>query len=380
MGFLNAGEVVDRYAIEALLGEGGMASVYRVRHTTLGTMHALKVLTLRARDVRQRTIHEGKVQASLLHPNIVRVHDVVDVKGSVGLLMEFVDGPSLEEWLEAYEPTTEEALSLFRGICAGVAHAHAQGLIHRDLKPANVLLASERGRLVPKVTDFGLAKAVGGDTGAGHKTRTGATMGTPGYMAPEQINDASHVDRRADMWSLGCLLYRLVCGRPPFDGGHIATLFNAVLDGSYPPPRELVADLPEPVYAALDALLEVDAELRLADLDVLMRFLDGQATELPDEAVPVGQLHPARPLDTDLPTDVDASGEGGVVAKRIADDRPEDLTPMAAPERASGTWSPDAGGTLAPVTDANIASEAPRPVTRPVAVPPSQPTPPTLRG
>ena len=346
--------MVDRYVVEALLGEGGMAAVYRVRHHTLNTVHALKVLTLRARDVRRRTIQEGRVQASLDHPNIVRVHDVIDVKGSVGLLMDFVDGPSLEEWLEEYTPTFDEAMALFRGVCAGVSHAHARGLIHRDLKPANVLLSRVDGKLVPKVTDFGLAKAVGGDS-AGQKTRTGATMGTPGYMAPEQINDASHVDRRADTWSMGCLLYRLVCNRPPFESEQIATLFNLVLSGDYPPAREVQPDLPERVYMALDALLEVEAKHRLADLDVLVRFLDEVPDlELPDRAVPIGDLHEASEVVTASATSIVAEGPADEVARRIAAARQEELTPLPA-ERTQGTWAPE-GQTLAPVTGAGSSS------------------------
>jgi len=267
---LTAGQEVDRYVVERLLGRGGMAAVYLVRHRTLGTWHALKVLTLTAPRLVDRLVQEGQVQARLRHPNIVAVTDVFDVGGAPGLLMEYIPGASLDHHLPAGGLPEPEVERLFRGIVAGVSHAHAQGVVHRDLKPANVLI--EQG--TPKVSDFGLAKLVAElDAGVG-QTRSGAAMGTPNYMAPEQVRDARSVDSRADLWSLGCLLYELLTGRRAFDGPDVLAVYNAVANGHYVGPERLRPGLDPRWTVLLRACLEVDRERRVADGPSLLRLLD----------------------------------------------------------------------------------------------------------
>ena len=117
---LRIGEVVDRYTVKSLLGAGGMAVVYSVRHNTLGSTHALKLLKIENEGIRQRLVAEGKVQASLRHPNIVAVTDVIAIHGQPALLMEHIEGPSLDQWLAEFRPSVDDALRLFRGILAGV--------------------------------------------------------------------------------------------------------------------------------------------------------------------------------------------------------------------------------------------------------------------
>ncbi|MCA9491950.1 MAG: serine/threonine protein kinase, partial [Myxococcales bacterium] len=180
---LAAGTVVDRYTVQSVLGEGGMAVVYLCRHNQLGTMHALKVLTMSSRTIRERLVQEGRVQALLRHPNVVAVTDIIMLNGAPGLVMEYIEGPSLHDLLGQGPLTFDQIDALAEGILHGVAHAHAQGMVHRDLKPANIMLALDGTTLVPKVTDFGLAKLVEGNDGRA-ATRTGSTMGTPHYMSP----------------------------------------------------------------------------------------------------------------------------------------------------------------------------------------------------
>jgi len=280
---LEPGDQVEKYVVEALLGEGGMAAVYRVRHTTLDTLHALKVLTLSGKGLTERLVDEGKVQASLLHPNVVRVVDVVEVDGQPGLVMDYVDGPDLDQWIASARPDADTAEAVFRGIVAGVKAAHDRGLIHRDLKPANVLLATGRdGELVPKVADFGLSKAIAGDTDR-RKTRSGMPMGTPAYMAPEQIRDAANVDARADIFSLGCILHELMAHVPAFDGEDAMSIFNAVLDDERQPLAEL-SEVPPRVARTVDRPLVGDREQRLSSCDELLAVLDGRDTAvLPQE-------------------------------------------------------------------------------------------------
>lgn len=267
---LEVGAIVDKYRIEALIGQGGMAAVYRARHVALDSLHAVKVLFITAPEVKRRLILEGRVQANLRHPNIVSVTDVLDLGGAPALVMEYVDGPSLADWLRANRPSLDEALAIFRGVVRGMAAAHERGVVHRDLKPANIVLAEEDEGLVPKITDFGLVKSLGERSG---RTITGMAMGTPEYMAPEQIRDASDVDQRVDMFALGCILYELVCGRRAFSGPDNVAVFNAVVSGTYTPPEALVPDLPSNVRDAVSGLLEVERDDRIADCEQLSRLL-----------------------------------------------------------------------------------------------------------
>ncbi len=270
------GQRIERYVVEQQLGQGGMATVYQVRHTSLGTQHALKILSVAGPGMRQRLLLEGKVQASLRHPNIVAVTDVLEVGEAPGLLMEWVQGPSLDDFLRARGGVPlelAEAERIFRGILAGVAEAHRQGALHRDLKPANVILASPGA--IPKVADFGLAKVMVESGGEGHHTRTGTALGTPEYMAPEQIRDAGSADKRADVFSLGCVLYELVVGERAFDGADIVEVFNNVCQGRHGP----IPPMPARFEAAIRGALKVRREERIPDCEALLAVLDGRGAD-----------------------------------------------------------------------------------------------------
>lgn len=304
--------MIERYRVEALLGEGGMATVYRVRHEQLGTVYALKVLGMDGSNVRERLLREGRVQASLRHPNIVEVRDVLDVNGAPGLLMEYIDGVAMDHWLEHHRPSAEEALTVFRAILAGVGHAHAEGLIHRDLKPANIMLEVGEQLLTPKIMDFGLAK-MNNPAADIRKTRTGSTMGTPAYMPPEQFTDASSVDRRADLYALGCILFELFCGRKPFDEPQLLDMFAKIRVGDYPAPREINPDIPEAVATCIERLITVEPEERLSDCAAIITVLEGG-----DEAPSGTTLPRVRPAHVSGTTSLDLSSPGGVIAAELA--------------------------------------------------------------
>jgi serine/threonine-protein kinase len=282
---LQVGQLVDRYVVESIIGSGGTATVYRVAHRDLGTVHALKVLTLLSPSIRRRTLQEGRVQASMQHRNIVAVYDVLEIGDAPGLLMEFVEGPSLEVALERYHFTLKQAEVLFRGVLEGVREAHGLGLVHRDLKPANVMLADTPKGVVPKVTDFGIAKVVESEVTS--HTRAGIAMGTPQYMSPEQIRDAKSVDQRADIFSLGCLLYELVTHQRTFPYDDIVKVYNAVCDGEFTPPREIVPDLPQRFENAIMGCLKVDRSTRIPDCDVLRDVFDGRVVWGDDDTTEV---------------------------------------------------------------------------------------------
>jgi serine/threonine protein kinase len=212
---LPPGTLIGRWVVDGVLGRGGMGVVYRVHHLDLETSAAIKVLSAADHETHRRLRREGRIQANLRHPNIVHVLDIIEIDGSEGLVMDLVEGPTLTMLLRHGRPSEEQADHLARGLFAAVAAAHHHHAIHRDLKPDNVLLADAGdGTYTPKVSDFGLVKLP--DDGLG-QTRTGVFMGTMRYVAPEQLRESKSVDERADLFSLGAILFELASGAPAFD-------------------------------------------------------------------------------------------------------------------------------------------------------------------
>ncbi len=301
------GTVVDnRYTVEAEIGRGGMAAVYRVRHVQLGTLAALKVLTLPAKSIQERLINEGRVQAALQHPNIVAVSDVVVHEGAPGLVMEYVRGPSLDDFLLRRRLTHDQADEIAVGILRGVGAAHSHGLIHRDLKPANIMLAITDHGLVPKVTDFGLVKMILGETDGMSRTRSGVAMGTPSYMAPEQISDAKKVDARADLFSVGAILYELVSNVRAFDGDDMFKIFSSIVGGRFVPVDERVPGLPQRMVDAIHGALDPDLDKRIPDVQRLLDVWQGA-----NDVDGAGTSSSRGPWDADLLAEVSTMGAGG---------------------------------------------------------------------
>ena len=204
------------HQIEAVLGQGGMGVVYLATQKGLGRKVALKVLPAKAgRDpaFAERFAREARALASLNHPNITAVYDFGKAGEHYFLSMEYVDGVNLRQLLSAQKVATKQALQIVEQICDALQYAHDEGVVHRDIKPENILL-DRRGNL--KITDFGLAKMLGreedGPTGL---TMTHQVMGTPHYMAPEQVEKPTEVDHRADIYSLGVVFYELLTGELP---------------------------------------------------------------------------------------------------------------------------------------------------------------------
>lgn len=276
---LAPGTRVDRYVVEQLLGRGGMASVWRVRHETLDAPFALKVLELTQRSVKARLMDEGRIQAGLRHPNIVSVIDAVDVEGHPGLVMEYVDGPTLEDVLRHGRLSHEEVEAAAIDILSGLAAAHAKGLVHRDLKPGNVLVARNAdGGRTAKIADFGLAKLLDPGRSDMSRTRTGQVMGTPLFMAPEQFKDAKDLDARADVWAMGVLLYELVTGRRPYDGDDLVDILDALRRADWPSPRTVDPAVPERWDRAVTEALRLDRGARPADGAALLALWRGEET------------------------------------------------------------------------------------------------------
>jgi serine/threonine protein kinase len=247
------------YQLLEQLGQGGMGVVYKGRHTMLNRMVALKVLSAeRMKDSQAvaRFRREMRTVGMLDHPSIVRAMDAGEAEGSHFLAMELVDGVDLAQLTDRYGPLPlPDACEIIREAAVALQHAHEHGLIHRDLKPSNLML-TPAGQV--KILDLGLARLYGDNAFSQELTATGQVMGTPDYMAPEQAFNPQSVDIRADVYSLGCTLYKLLTGKAPFSGPAYVNVME-----------KLQAHAQAPVPAIRDSRPEVSQELA-AVLNVLL--------------------------------------------------------------------------------------------------------------
>jgi eukaryotic-like serine/threonine-protein kinase len=270
---LPAGTCFGSCRIERLVGEGGMGQVYLARDTELGRDVAVKVLPSAFLDDQvflERLDREAQVLASLNHPNIATIYGIERVKGRRGLVLEFVDGPTLAEILDDRRLSLEESLRIARQLADALDAAHERGIVHRDIKPANLKIT---GDSVLKVLDFGLAKAVATPSSTEHSgaigvvisiTGDGVIVGTPSYMSPEQARGHA-VDRRTDIWAFGCVLFEMLSGRQAFAGGTRSDTIAAILQTD-PAWDQLPVSTPENIRRLLRRCLEKDAKRRLRDI------------------------------------------------------------------------------------------------------------------
>ena len=241
-----------RYVIEALLGQGGMSAVYRANDPNLRRPVAIKLIHSHLSsdpEFVRRFEAEAAAVAQLRHPNIVQVFDFNHDDDVYYMVMEYLPGESLQDRLRTLSAANQRfsltaAANIIATLADAVAYAHERGTIHRDLKPANVMLMPQ-GQ--PVLTDFGVAKIIGGQ----RHTATGAVIGTPAYMAPEQVR-GQPLDGRADIYSLGVMLYELLAGRPPFEGDSAMTVMLKHINDPVPNIRQWVPDIPDGFVAIID--------------------------------------------------------------------------------------------------------------------------------
>ena len=315
---LKAGDiVVEKYRLDTPIGQGGMGSVWRATHLTIGRAVAIKFLDGGGTSAERRAdrfLREAKIAAAIRHRNIV---DIVDY-GVIGstqpfIVMELLEGRSLASRLDDPEPLPDiELLRIVAQLLAGLAAVHATGIVHRDMKPDNVLLVDDDGAYEPKIVDFGISRAIDAETApSGRITNTGAILGTPEYMSPEQARGMRTIDGRSDLFSVGVILYEGLAGRPPFQAENPGDILIMIATQD-PRPLDLArADLPEAVLDVVDRALARDRDARYATAkemrDAVLAAIaacEARGAARPRQPVAVERDRGSRTLRAELPLEL----------------------------------------------------------------------------
>jgi eukaryotic-like serine/threonine-protein kinase len=356
------GFVLGQYRILDLLGQGGMGRVFKAQHLTMGRTVALKVLapqhtkTEKARDLFMR---EVRAAGKLMHPNIVTAHDANEVDGRHYLVMEYIDGPNLEQLVRERGPLPVGMVcDIVRQVASGLQYAYEQGMVHRDIKPPNVLLqrsgtALSSGYLV-KIVDFGLARLVdtSEDNDGTAQTAKNVIVGTPDYLSPEQARNLQMVDIRSDLYSLGCTFYFLLTGQVPFPGG--TPLEKLVRHTKEEPPavEQLRPDIPQEVASIVRCLMAKQPAHRYQRPAELVLDLMPLAAPVPC-AWPAAKGLPPPGADTidsnsntgQAPAVQDSSGEMKAYEAAVEALLPEDSMPVTKVDRKQQLKATRSGGT-----------------------------------
>lgn len=351
---LPVGTAVGDYVLEDVLGLGGFACVYRAHHDVLGTSVAIKILSRAlALDVEatRRFVREAQSASRITHPNVVRVLGFGKLPdGRAYQVMELVEGPTLEAHLaQRGRLPAAETLAILEGVAAALDAAHAAGIVHRDLKPANVLLdPAPDGRLVPRLSDFGIAKALEGDDTNHHLTRTGTTLGTPSYMSPEQAL-GREVGPASDVYSFGVVAFELLAGVRPFEGESPFATMMMHVQAPVPAPSSVFPALGAQFDAAVRAMLAKQPEDRPRTIAEAMTALR-VAAPVVRRTWPIAKLA-ALAVIAALVT-------GGVIALRRDDGGPAAAIVEPAAVEVAPSITPPTTGSAAPSASSSPSSSA----------------------
>ncbi len=298
---LAAGSVVGgRFRLEALVGAGGMGFVWRATALETGDSVALKFLKPEGaldESAKRRMRREAKAAMAVRHPNVVNIHDIITGDDDDPIIvMEFLSGETLQARLSKCDGHLDMPAfaEIFLPVLSAVGAAHAVGVVHRDLKPENVwLVATPDGKSSPRVLDFGIAKIVGPNAteSTAALTTTGGMLGTPRYMAPEQVFGEKDIDHRADVWSLGVMAYECLSGKRPVPGDNVWQVLRAITSGDIVPLATVAPTVPPAVAKTVMRMLSVDRNERPDDLvdlyDALRPYSDVHASAIEPQEQPV---------------------------------------------------------------------------------------------
>ena len=295
------------YEVLRELGQGGMGVVYLAQNTLMGRLEVLKVVSghlVKRRGILERFLGEIRNAAKLHHPNIVAAYSAQRLGESFVLSMEYVEGFDLARLVKARGPLrVANACNYIHQAAVGLQHAHEHGMVHRDIKPGNLMLTRQGNRAVVKLLDFGLAKVQSEGAVDGGLTHEGQMLGTPDYIAPEQISNARCADIRADIYSLGCTLYYLLTGKPPFQGNSLYDILQAHHSMDATPLNQVRPDVPVQVAAIVAKMMAKEPERRFQEprevaLALKPFFMPGEAASpgaKPTERIPPAIVPPTIP-------------------------------------------------------------------------------------
>ena len=402
--------VAGRIRLERFLGRGGMGEVWAAKHEVPGKRCALKFLHgsgAPGETQLQRFAREARAACTIDHPGVIDVHDVFALDdGAPVMVMELLDGETLAAKLQRDAPLpVGEAADLLMQIASAIGAAHAAGVVHRDIKPSNIFLVASEGDTAVKVLDFGIAKLL---SNADPATTTGRVVGTPAYMAPEQLRGERDIDHRADIWAMGVLVYEMLSAKRPLEGHSVGEIVEQLLTEGVPPLRVLAPEAPHDLAVVARSMLERDRVRRPDDLraftGVLKKYTERQirlfgpavsSTEpAPDAAdehrVRAPVANPSLDAPRERPTrarGLVAIGALAIAAAfyagttwRAADDRPDTSSapattevPPPPPDTTPPPTSAATSAPAAPTTTASVATAAPtaRPASPPRATPPT---------
>jgi serine/threonine protein kinase len=280
---MEPGERIGDYEVIDILGAGGMGKVYKVRNFISNRVEAMKVLLpdlTGNREVAERFLREIRVLASLDHPNIAELRTAQRADRQILMVMEYLDGQSLDRLLRAGRLTHLHIIDLLRPVLSALDYAHKRGIVHRDIKPSNVMITAA-GEV--KLMDFGIAKL----SADRQLTSTGTTLGSVYYMSPEQIQGAEHVDARSDIYSIGVMLYEMATGQKPFDASSEFSLMSAHLNQDPRPPIQIDSSIPPMLNQVILTALAKDPAQRFQSAAAMGNALASVRSQLaPQEAAP----------------------------------------------------------------------------------------------
>ena len=345
--------IAGKYRLVRKLGQGGMAEVFLAEQEPIQKSVAVKILhadRVKRANQKERFLREARAAARIRHPNVVDISDFGEMEdGRAYVVMEYLDGQDLKRYLARKRilPWSETA-ALLDQICSALSVAHAHGVVHRDLKPDNIFLTTHKGKLFPKIVDFGLAKLID-DAGTAKLTKTGIIVGTPAFLAPEQVR-GEKLDHRVDIYALGLIMYRMLCGQLPFKAKTVVQMLRKQLSEEPRPPSDVAPDALIPKYAeeiVLRALCK-DPDERYSTMDemqVAVRNVEAQQRRANKVRAP--GLAPVSSADVQLairsrtekqptPESDDTTGQLSTTAR---DELPEKR------RRVSGGWGANVGDT-----------------------------------